>query len=129
MSSVLKKAIKNAKFFLKVCYYSKTPSYDHPVNMTTSLIRPHFFWPQQKPFLVFYGLFYKRNRKHSPPPVSPYVIETLVEVWENSKLRGKISKVFFLSENPVNPRNSLKNILALKGDVYLSYTMLWIFSN
>ena len=87
MSSVLKKAIKNAKFFLKVCYYSKTPSYDHPVNMTTSLIRPHFFWPQQKPFLVFYGLFYKRNRKHSPPPVFPYVIETPVKVWENSKLR------------------------------------------
>ena len=37
--------------------------------------------------LVFYGLFYKRNRRHFP--MFPYVIETLVEVWENSKLRGK----------------------------------------
>ena len=27
--------------------------------------------------LVFYELFYKRNGKHSPPPVFPYVIETL----------------------------------------------------
>ena len=36
--------------------------------------------------LVFYGLFYERNRKHFFL-VFPYVIETLVEVWENSKLR------------------------------------------
>ena len=34
--------------------------------------------------LVFYGLFYNRNRKHFFL-VFPYVIETLVEVWENSK--------------------------------------------
>ena len=37
--------------------------------------------------LVVYGLFYKRNRKHFFPS-SRTVIETLVEVWENSKLRG-----------------------------------------
>ena len=36
--------------------------------------------------LDFYGLFYERNRKHFFL-VFPYVIETLVEVWENSKLR------------------------------------------
>ena len=34
--------------------------------------------------LVFYGLFYKRNRK-CLFPVFPYVIETLVKVWENTK--------------------------------------------
>ena len=34
--------------------------------------------------LVFYGLFYERNREH-PLPVFPYVLKTLVEVWENLK--------------------------------------------
>ena len=34
--------------------------------------------------LAFYGLFYKRNRKHLFP-CFPYVIETFVEVWENEK--------------------------------------------
>ena len=34
--------------------------------------------------LVFYALFYKRNTKHFFH-VFPYVIETLVKVWENSK--------------------------------------------
>ena len=38
-------------------------------------------------YFHFYVLFYKRNRKHFFT-VFPYVIETLVEVWENSKLRG-----------------------------------------
>ena len=37
--------------------------------------------------LVFYWLFYKRNRKHFFQ-CSHNVIETVVEVWENSKLRG-----------------------------------------
>ena len=36
--------------------------------------------------LVFYGLFYKRNWKHLPP-VFPYVLQTLVEVLKNLKLR------------------------------------------
>ena len=44
--------------------------------------------------VVVYGLFYKMNRKHPPPPpVFPYVIETLVEVWQNAKLRGKTRPV------------------------------------
>ena len=44
--------------------------------------------------LVFYGLFYKRNRKHVFSLVFPaYVIETLVEVWENPKYRGNTSPV------------------------------------
>ena len=34
--------------------------------------------------LVFDGLFFKRNRKHFFS-VFPYFIETLLEVWENSK--------------------------------------------
>ena len=35
--------------------------------------------------LVFYcGLFYKKNRKHFFPAF-PYIIETLVKVWENYK--------------------------------------------
>ena len=34
--------------------------------------------------LVFYGLFYKRNIENISP-LLPYVIETLVEVWDNSK--------------------------------------------
>ena len=37
--------------------------------------------------LVFYWLFYKRNRKHFFQ-CSHNVIETVVKVWENSKLRG-----------------------------------------
>ena len=36
--------------------------------------------------LVFYGLFYKRNWKHLPP-VFPYVLQTLVKVLKNLKLR------------------------------------------
>ena len=41
--------------------------------------------------LVFYRLFYKRNRKHFFRV--PIVIETLVEVWEDSKFS---SDAFFL---------------------------------
>ena len=38
------------------------------------------------PRYSFYALFYKRNRKHFPRgPTWSYVIETLVEVRENSK--------------------------------------------
>ena len=36
--------------------------------------------------LLFYGLFYKRNRKHFFHVFPAYVIETLVEVWENFNL-------------------------------------------
>ena len=43
-------------------------------------------------FSFLEGLFCKRNRKHFFP-VFPYVIEMLVEVWENLKLHGNTHPV------------------------------------
>ena len=41
--------------------------------------------------LVLYGIFYKRKKKTFFPMFS-YVIETLVKVWENSKLRETLDQ-------------------------------------
>ena len=59
---------------------SHTPSWT--VWRMYALIKKGYFL-----VLIFYVLFYKRNRNPFPP-VFPYVIETLVQVWENMKLRG-----------------------------------------
>ena len=64
-----------------------TPLYAIAYAITKSMENLRFDKEGYFHVLVFYGLFYKRNRKHFPP-CSHTLIETLVEVWENSKLRG-----------------------------------------
>ena len=61
-----------------------TPLYAIAYAILRSMENLHFDKEVYFKVLVFSSrLFYKRNRKHFP--VFPYVIETLVEVWENSK--------------------------------------------
>ena len=64
-----------------------TPLYAIVYVITNSMENLRFDKEDYFHVLVFFkGYFIKEIENISP--VSPYVIETLVEVWENSKLRG-----------------------------------------
>ena len=81
--------------------------------------------------LVFYWLFYRRNRKPIFP-VFPYVIETLVKVWENSKLRGNTRPMGSCSHcnfsfSQTFTRVSITVWKQGKCILFLKYCQCWLF--